>query len=471
MTKGYSLEQDLRLLINNPKYSDIKILCKDKQILHGCRAILAARCEVFDKFLYNGRKESYENHFSFPNINSSEMEIILEYIYSGSIKVESLNKENIVEAFYAADYFQLLDLQKFIMETIKSANYAKNYSPELLSKVVNTIPLSEDNILLNLLVESVATIPLNTVEFGRLSIKALQHLLSYTYNKETPFATPEYEVFRYAVILAAKQVSNSAYKILMERLPTLEQMNNSIQIEIKFIDNNQISEVTKELEPLVEFIDFRRIKRQIFADLIDPLEIIPTKIILNVYRYIAKSNSSDLNDIRGIPTSIYKFNESDYVWDESACGSNLIIEDNGKVVRTKSANVYNYQSVRAKLALENENIFEWDVIIEKVSVYFHIGVCTLENFESESWVSYGWVLCSDGKCCNFGNWQLDYCPEFINGARITVHLDMNKRTCAFTVDGTKYPVVSTWNNLPSKLYPVVSFHYPGRFRIQPHQKS
>ena len=39
------------------------------------------------------------------------MKIILEYIYTGSIKEETLNQDNIVEAFCAADYFQLLDLQ------------------------------------------------------------------------------------------------------------------------------------------------------------------------------------------------------------------------------------------------------------------------------------------------------------------------------------------------------------------------
>ena len=48
MARGYSLEQDLRLLINNPKYNDIEISCGDEKKLHGCRAILAAR----SKFLF-----------------------------------------------------------------------------------------------------------------------------------------------------------------------------------------------------------------------------------------------------------------------------------------------------------------------------------------------------------------------------------------------------------------------------------
>src|SRR5437660_8991681 len=119
MTRGYSLEQDLRFLINNPRYSDIEILCENEERLYGCRAILAARSEVFDRLLYNGMKESYENQISFPEIDSSVMEIILEYIYTGSIKEESLTKNNI-EVFYASDYFLLPDLQNSIMKIVEN---------------------------------------------------------------------------------------------------------------------------------------------------------------------------------------------------------------------------------------------------------------------------------------------------------------------------------------------------------------
>src|SRR6266498_1745297 len=284
MTRGYSLEQDLRLLINNPKCSDIEILCENGKKLHSCRAILAARSEVFDALLYNGMRESHEKQISFPKINSSVMEVVLEYIYTGTIKEESLTKDNIVEAFNAADYFQLPDLQDFIMKNVKNIlekNCKDNYSPELLTKVVDTMPLEEDNHLLNLLVETVATIPLNTIEFGRLSIAALQYLLSCTHEKDKPFATPEYEVFRYSAILAAKQVSNDAFKTFMERLPTLERLEKRpIQIENQLIVKHQ--KVANELRPLIKFIDFGRVKGQILADIIEPLKIIPTEMILNI---------------------------------------------------------------------------------------------------------------------------------------------------------------------------------------------
>ncbi|CAB5356764.1 unnamed protein product [Rhizophagus irregularis] len=465
MTRGYSLEQDLRLLINNPKYSDMEILCEDEKKLHGCRAILAARSEVFDRLLYNGMKESYDNQISLPKVNSAGMEIILEYIYTGSVKEESLTKNNTIEAFYAADYFQLLDLQDCITKIVKNTNLVKNFSPELLSKVSEKMPLTEDNKLLNLLVEAVSIIPLNNIELGRLSITGLKYLLSITHEKEMSFATREYEVFRYSAMLAAKQVSNDAYKTLKELLPTLEQVENSIKVGNKFITDRQ--KVAKELEPLVKFIDFRRIKIQILSDFIEPLEIIiPDKIISDAYRYVALLNNLSLCDIRGKP--IY---EPSYVFDETASGSKLIVEDNGKIVH--APNGVGHQNVRTKIALENKGIFEWDVIIEKTCTWGWVGVCASKNLNYESFAGFqptGWTLGSNGECYN-SHKAVKYCPPFGDGTIITVHLDMNKRTCAFTVNGTKYQEVSEWNNLPPKLYPVVSLCHPGRFRIQPHQKN
>ncbi|CAG8782812.1 13617_t:CDS:1, partial [Rhizophagus irregularis] len=133
------------------------------------------------------------------------------------------------------------------------------------------------------------------------------------------FATPEYEVFRYSAILAAKQVSNGAFKTLMRCLPTLEQIKNSIQVENEPITDH--CKVTKELEPLINFIDFNQIKGKILTDIIEPLGIIPAKTILDVYRQKARSLNTDFNEIRGTQ-----------FWDELACGSKLIIEENGKVV-------------------------------------------------------------------------------------------------------------------------------------------
>jgi hypothetical protein len=276
-------------------------------------------------------KETYEKQITFPTVNSFEMKMILEYIYFGSIEKESLTIDNIIEVYNAADYFQLFKLQELIMGAVKDTikdNYKKNYSPELLTKAVDTMLLSEDNILLNLLVETVATTPLNTIEFGRLSVTALQYLLSCTHKKMKPFATPEYEVFRYSAILVAKQVSNDAFRTLMKRLPTLKQANKPYKVNNNVLLVNQ-QEIAKELKPLVKFIDFKQIKVQIITNIIEPLEITPT---VRDYSHQVSSEESDVNYIRGIP-SLYKFA---YVWAKPKPESNLIIEDNGEIVQATS---------------------------------------------------------------------------------------------------------------------------------------
>jgi len=59
-------------------------------------------------------KESYENPISLISLVWILYQI-LEYIYTGPVKEESLTKDNAaVEAFYTADYFQLSDLQDLL---------------------------------------------------------------------------------------------------------------------------------------------------------------------------------------------------------------------------------------------------------------------------------------------------------------------------------------------------------------------
>jgi hypothetical protein len=93
--------------------------------------------------------------------------------------------------------------------------------------------------------------------------------------------------------------------------------------------------------------------------------------------------------------------------------------------------------------------------------------CTSENFSYENWAGEqptGWVLGTDGEFSN-DNKRIIYCPQFRkDNTKVTVHLNMYKKTCAFSVDGTKYKEISV-SGLPSKLYPVVTLHYPARIRI------
>ncbi|CAI2173201.1 19410_t:CDS:1 [Funneliformis geosporum] len=471
MTRRCSLVKDLRRLINHQKYSDIEIICEDGTKLFGCKAILAARSEVFDRMLYNGMKESYEKQIIFPEIDSLSMAIVIEFLYTGCNVNNPLTNENIVGAYHAADYLQLPDLQEVIIETLKETLNQRFYeciAPELLSRAIDKMTESAENLFLTLLTESVAKIPLNTIDYSRLSFTALQYLLCYTFDKEKHFATPEYEVLRFGIIQAAYQISNDAAISLKSRLPTLNKAGNFLKFDPKLIHNQDIvhrSEIVELVTNLVDFIDFRRIDGKILTDIIDPLEMIPSEIIVSAYRFLI-SNKKNLPAVRGIP---YICDKSGFVWDKQASGPHLSIDKDGAVVKALRGCKL-HQNVKAKVEIFDRGIYEWDVIIEKSCTFAWVGICSPENFRYEGFIGVqanGWVFGSNGQCYSNNN-CITYGTTFGEGDVITVHLDMDNRTCAFSINGKKYPTVSTWTNLPSKVYPMASLRYPGRFRIRFH---
>ena len=99
------------------------------------------------------------------------------------------------------------------------------------------------------------------------------------------------------------------------------------------------------------------------------------------------------------------------------------------------------KSVRAKLMFRDKGIFEWDIIIEKMASFTWVGVCT-KNFDYKTFPKHlsGIILQSTGFISK--NY---YCRSFGDGAKITLHLDMNKRTLTFTVNGIKYSEISCSN--------------------------
>src|SRR5947209_5615408 len=99
----------------------------------------------------------------------------------------------------------------------------------------------------------------------------------------------------------------------MVRLPTLERLENSVQPENQFIPDHQ--KVAKELEPLIKLIDFKRIKAQILIDIIKPLEIIPTEMILKVYRDGTKSGLSDIRETFYFRNNMNNIRGTLYFWD------------------------------------------------------------------------------------------------------------------------------------------------------------
>ncbi|CAI2163015.1 20159_t:CDS:1 [Funneliformis geosporum] len=421
-------------------------------------------------------RESNERIINIGKFNSLGMKVILEFIYTGIIFEESLNRDNIVEAFYAADFFQIPDLQDAIINHVKNIldrNPHDNYSPELLSKIIDEDLSNGEDMLLNLLIGAVCLINLTTIEFGRLSIGALRLLLSRTHQNQNTIMTKEYEVFRYSAILSAIEVSDEAAEYIKERLPTLENINESFKNdEYEIFAPKQ--EIARTLENLTGYIDFALIRGHELAEIIEPLNIVDQELFFKAYRKKIKLKSADSNGVRGIPPVRINFAEYDYAWDESTCGDDILIEDEGKIAKINDdANHNQLQCVRTAMELNIETTFEWDIIIERSCTFVWIGVCAKQGLDFDKFAGEqetAWVLGSSGTLNHSGIMIQNYCPPFGDNSKITVHVNMCKgnRNCAFTVDGTRYRVVTEWNDLPEYLYPVASFCEPARLRLKPY---
>ncbi|CAG8625656.1 9857_t:CDS:1 [Acaulospora morrowiae] len=462
MVRGNSLINDLRLLINNPRYSDLEIRCKDNSVLYGNRAILAARSEVFERMLFT-RSEVSDKQVSFPKIETLSMKIILEYLYTGTVLERDITTDNTFEALKAADFFQLENLQDLISEYYKKMcekEGNENKSPELLSKAVQLMSPLADNGVINYLADSVAKIPLDSIEFDRLSLQGLQCLLSKR-NEKKIFASSEYSVLRFTILSAARKVSQEAFSILDKRLLSWSEIKG-----LSLQDNNNNNLIEKKLAtsisdlitPVIEHIDFRRINGEILVKVIEPLNIIPYNKIVDSYRFQICAKSP-LSEYYGSPQI------SEIKWDKNGCGPGLNISNDGYTV-SASQNTNSHVNVRTS-NLMSSGTHEFHVLIEKSCNLAWVDVCderlNLSTFAGSQ--KYGWVLGSDGYYRHdiFRSVEI---PRFEqDNVEIIVRLNMDNKTVAFSVNGTRYSLVKSWTNLPSKLYFVASLKYPGKFKI------
>ncbi|RHZ57706.1 hypothetical protein Glove_384g30 [Diversispora epigaea] len=472
MSRGLSLSIDLQLLFNNPKYSDVTIICAKSVKLHCYRAILAARSEVFDRLLFNGMKESFEQEIKFPEINAQAMKIILEFLYTGDFSNEDLSLKFLVDAYFAADFFQLLNLQDHIINKLEeilsnnSENSEEDILPELLTKAVrDEIPNSDP--LADLLVKYITKIPLETIPYGSLSSPAFQFLLIYCAKEKISLANNQYTIFRYIALHAANEVeqedSDDEFNVFMKTEACLPSLDKFLKKEHVITPKN-INDLTsfrtklsEKLTPMLDYVNIKLINGGILVEIIEPLEIVPTDLIIEAYRYKVKQEMT----IREI---------DDFTWDINVCGPNLDISNDGYTVETPNGLISN-ERVRASQPIMNIGLYEWDIIIENPSLSDWVGICgegEVTNFNSTDYYSEVWILGSAGQVSNNGL-LIDYgSPPFWEGTKVRVHLNMGKRErkVAFSINGVKYPVVMHWDNIPAKVYPLVSLKYPGKFKIQ-----
>src|SRR5438128_1954979 len=121
--RGKNLLNDLKLLINNPRYCDVKLICGDntdgQEPIYAVKALLAVRSEVLDSLLFNGMRETRESEIRFPEISLAAMKVTLAFLYTGEVQEGMITIDNAVGTYHAADYFILPVLKDTVISFVE----------------------------------------------------------------------------------------------------------------------------------------------------------------------------------------------------------------------------------------------------------------------------------------------------------------------------------------------------------------
>ncbi|KAL7506841.1 hypothetical protein ACHAXN_004063 [Cyclotella atomus] len=107
---------DLKEMVNDDEYSDVTFIV-DGQPVHAHRNVLAKRCEHFAAMFRSGMRESEQGaEIPIPNITRPVFLLILEYLYTDSVKIEL---EHAVDLYIASDLYQIATLRDMCSVVVK----------------------------------------------------------------------------------------------------------------------------------------------------------------------------------------------------------------------------------------------------------------------------------------------------------------------------------------------------------------
>ena len=137
-----TLSVDLKILVNNPTFSDIYFKFEDGSEIYAHRALLSARSEYF-RAMFSSFAESHQKMISIIDVSSSIFLSVIEYLYTGTTPITS---ENVFPLLLAANMYNLSELSSVCQRTFESAlscstavslfEFADNFYAPLLKQVV-----------------------------------------------------------------------------------------------------------------------------------------------------------------------------------------------------------------------------------------------------------------------------------------------------------------------------------------------
>ena len=136
------IAQNYAKLLNNKKFSDLVLICSDRQKIHVAKYVISVQCPAFAATVSAVMDEN--NFAKFVDIDFKTMFTILRFIYSGKI---SYIEEVDLELLVAANRFGIDDLKEMCVSSLMETFPGKGFTKVL--KIADELKIQDlkDNII------------------------------------------------------------------------------------------------------------------------------------------------------------------------------------------------------------------------------------------------------------------------------------------------------------------------------------
>lgn len=451
---GACLKDDIASIWNKPSYHDVTIVCADGVELGACRAVLAARCTVFDAMFYGSMQESLSQRVTLSEIKSAELNVVLGFIYTESIDTWT-DLSNAVSVYRAANFFLLPNLQKMALDRMEAVCDLE-ITAQLVNEAAVTLPWNElSQNLYDMLFEPFCAHPLALGDLNGLSDEALELLLRYTKNRV--FHTSEYDLLLCVVDWAWCKYGDGS---------TLDDHPATLDATQRILPKDEPAGLS--LLRMMPYLDLTLIcphKLKEVTEAVDALTGDGSPAYMAILYHACetfKCPRGHPSRYRGIPY---------FAWDRKDLPSGAVLSEDDKVVEylQKGARRLNTAqvSVTELRPTGPHGVYEWDIIFEKMGslgdkTYAGLGVaramekCVFQSLGDQSYVSRS---TNPDKMTIYGTALQD-------GDVVSVYIDLVNCTCAFLINGEDYG--NAWEDIYAD-YVYVLLCPGARYRIRTHE--
>lgn len=97
------------------------LIDEEKTIIKAHRVIVAARCDWFRRALLSGMREAIDKRITIHDTSPFLFRIFLEYLYSGRLKQNTLNTDQLAELLLLSDRYEVDSLKQVCEHALHSS--------------------------------------------------------------------------------------------------------------------------------------------------------------------------------------------------------------------------------------------------------------------------------------------------------------------------------------------------------------